>query len=64
MQLTARQREFVRIAGMSPAIYATDRRSAALRYTDGSAPRTDAVTAQEGPTPDSNLCWIKIGGQR
>ena len=42
MQLTARQREFVRIAGMSPAIYATDRRSAALRYTDGSA---------RGPTP-------------
>ena len=25
---------------MSPAFYAADRRSAALRYTDGSAPRT------------------------
>ena len=33
---------------MSPAIYAADRRSAALRYTDGSAPRTAAITAQEG----------------
>ena len=33
---------------MSPAIYAADRRSAALRYTDGSAPRTAAITTQEG----------------
>jgi hypothetical protein len=27
---------------------AADRRSAALRYTDGSAPRTAAITAQQG----------------
>jgi hypothetical protein len=33
---------------MSPASYAADRRSAALRYTDGSAPRTAAVTAHKG----------------
>ncbi len=33
---------------MSPAFYAADRRSAALRYTDGSAPRTAAITAQQG----------------
>jgi hypothetical protein len=37
-----------RLGWMSPAIYAADRRSAALRYTDGSAPRTAAITAQEG----------------
>lgn len=37
-----------RLGWMSPAIYAADRRSAALRYTDGSAPRTAAVTAQQG----------------
>ena len=36
-----------RLGWMSPAIYAEDRRSAALRY-DGSAPRTAAITAQEG----------------
>jgi hypothetical protein len=33
---------------MSPAFYAADRRSAALRYTDGSAPRTVTTTAQMG----------------
>ena len=33
---------------MSPAIYAADRRSAALRSTDGSAPRTAVITAQQG----------------
>ena len=33
---------------MSPAIYAAAQRSAALRSTDGSAPRTAAITAQQG----------------
>jgi putative transposase len=33
---------------MSPAFYAADRRSAALRYTDGSAPRTAVTTAPRG----------------
>ena len=33
---------------MSPVIYAADWRSAALRYTGGSAPRTAVITAQEG----------------
>jgi putative transposase len=37
-----------RLGWMSPAFYAADRRSAALRYTDGSAPRTTATTAQQG----------------
>jgi putative transposase len=32
-----------RLSWMSPTIYAADRRSAALRYTDGSAPRTAAL---------------------
>jgi len=40
---------------MSPAIYAVARRSAALRSTDGSAPRTATITAQpdvtDGQTP-------------
>jgi putative transposase len=36
-----------RLGWMSPAIYAADRRSAALRYTDGSAPRTAVTIAQE-----------------
>jgi hypothetical protein len=35
---------------MSPAIYAVARRSAALRSTDGFAPRTAAITAQQGMT--------------
>ena len=39
-----------RLGWMSPAIYAAARRSAALHSTDGSAPRTAAVTAQEGIT--------------
>ena len=38
------------INGLSPAIYAAQRRSAALRSTDGSAPRTDTTTAQQGTT--------------
>jgi putative transposase len=37
-----------RLGWMSPAIYAADRRSAALRSTDGSAPRTAVITAQQG----------------
>ena len=37
-----------RLGWMSPASYAADRQSAALRSTDGSAPRTAVVTAQEG----------------
>jgi putative transposase len=37
-----------RLGWMSPAIYAAARRSAALRSTDGSAPRTAAITAQQG----------------
>lgn len=37
-----------RLGWMSPAIYAAARRSAALRYTDGSAPRTATITAQQG----------------
>jgi len=39
-----------RLGWMSPAIYAAQRRSAALRSTNGSAPRTAAITAQEGKT--------------
>ena len=35
---------------MSPTTYAVQRRSAALRSTDGSAPRTAAITAQQGIT--------------
>ncbi len=37
-----------RLGWMSPAIYAAQRRSAALLLTDGSAPRTAAITAQMG----------------
>jgi len=37
-----------RLGWMSPATYAEDRRSAALRYTDGSAPRTADITAHQG----------------
>ena len=33
---------------MSPATYAVDRWSAALRYTGGSTPRTADFTAQQG----------------
>ena len=39
-----------RLGWMSPAIYAADRRSAALRSTDGSASRTAVITAQLGNT--------------
>ena len=39
-----------RLGWLSPAIYAAQRRSAALRSTDGSAPRTAATTAQQGIT--------------
>ena len=53
-----------RLGWMSPANYAADRRSAALHYTDGSAPRTAATTAQLGidDRQNSNRLWIKIGG--
>ena len=52
------------INGLSPAIYAAQRRSAALRSTDGSAPRTATTTAQQGTTDaqNSNCHWIKVGG--
>ena len=39
-----------RLGWMSPATYAAARRSAALRSTDGSAPRTSAITAHGGKT--------------
>jgi hypothetical protein len=39
-----------RLGWLSPATYAAQRRSAALRTTDGSAPRTAATTAQQGIT--------------
>jgi putative transposase len=42
------ERPHSRLSWMSPAIYAAARRSAALRSTDGSAPRTAAITAQQG----------------
>jgi putative transposase len=44
------QRPHSRLGWMSPAIYAAARRSAALRSTDGSAPRTASITAQTGMT--------------
>jgi len=44
-----------RLGWLTPQAYAATRRSAALRSIDGSAPRTVAITAQEGisnrPTP-------------
>jgi transposase InsO family protein len=39
-----------RLGWMSPAIYASARRSAALPSPDGSAPRTASITAQPGIT--------------
>jgi putative transposase len=44
------ERPHSRLGWMSPATYAAARRSAALRSTDGSAPRTAATTAQQGTT--------------
>ena len=44
-----------RLGWLSPAIYAAQRRSAALRSTDGSAPQTAATTAQQGTTRRSEL---------
>ena len=44
------ERPHSRLGWMSPAIYAAERRSAALRSADGSAPRTAAITAQQGIT--------------
>jgi putative transposase len=37
-----------RLGWMSPTSYAAERRSAALRYMEGSAPRTAPTTAQQG----------------
>ena len=37
-----------RLGWMSPTIFAADRRSAALRSTDGSAPQTAATNTQQG----------------
>jgi len=58
------ERPHSRLGWLSPAIYATARLSAALRSTDGSAPRTAAITAPTGHhgRPDSNRRWIKLGG--
>ena len=42
------ERPHSRLGWMCPAGYAAARRSAALRSTDGSAPRTAAITAQQG----------------
>jgi len=42
------KRPHSRLGWMSPAFYAADRRSAALRYTDGSAPRTAVITVPRG----------------
>ena len=39
-----------RLGWLSPATYAAQRRSTALRSTDGSAPRTAATNAQQGIT--------------
>jgi putative transposase len=46
------ERPHSRLGWMSPAVYAAARRSAALRSTDGSAPRIAATTAQQGITDD------------
>jgi putative transposase len=51
------------LSWMSPAIYAVARRSAALRSPDGSAPRTAAITAQQGMTR-LQLPLDKSWGQR
>ena len=59
------ERPHSRLSWMSQAIYAVARRSAALRSTDGSAPRTAAIIAQQGVT-DRRLQWPlnKSWGQR
>jgi putative transposase len=44
------ERPHSRLGWMSPAIYAAERRSAALRSIDGSAPRTAAITVQADTT--------------
>jgi len=44
------ERPHSRLGWMTPSIYAAERRSAALRSADGSAPRTAAITAQAGTT--------------
>ena len=42
------ERPHSRLGWMTPSIYAAERRAAALRYADGSAQRTAAITAQTG----------------
>lgn len=44
-----------RLGWMSPTTYAVQQRSAALRSTDGSTPRTAAITAQQGITERRTL---------
>jgi putative transposase len=44
------ERPHSRLGWLTPAIYAAQRRSAALRSTDGSASRTATITAQEAKT--------------
>jgi len=59
------ERPHSRLGWMSPAIYAAERRSAALRSADGSAPRTAAITAQAGTTdPQTPVPLDKNWGQR
>jgi len=59
------ERPHSRLGWMSPAIYAAARRSAALRSTDGFAPRTAATTAQQGITDDQTPSSLdKNWGQR
>jgi len=53
------ERPHLRLGWLSPSICAAERRFAALRYTEGSAQRTVAITAQEG-TIDSRT-QIPIG---
>ena len=59
------ERSHSRLGWMSPSTYAAARRSAALRYTDGSAQRTAATTAHLGNT-DTRLQFQvdKKRGQR
>jgi len=54
------ERPHSRLDWMSPTIYAAARQSAALRSTDGSAPRTAAITAQQG-TSDRQSPPDKLG---
>jgi putative transposase len=53
-----------RLGWLSPAIYAAQRRSAALRSTDGSAPRIAATPAHEHKAHHQTpiVRWIKVRG--